>query len=166
MRWDAGSHTNGDSVGSVYQKVGDSYRKHYRFFLGLVEVRHKVHNVLIQIFQKNLLGQLLKASFCVSHGCGSISLNRAEVSMSVYQCAALLEFLCHNYKGIINGAVSMRMIFTHGISNDTGTFTVRAVVADTELIHIVKGTALYRLQSVTYIRQCSGNDNAHGVVDI
>ena len=60
----------------------------------------------------------------------------------------------------------MRMIFTHGISNDTGTFTVRAVVADTKLIHIVKGTALYWLQSVTYIRQCSGNDNTHGVVYI
>ena len=58
------------------------------------------------------------------------------------------------------------MIFTHGISYDTGTFTVRAVVTDAQLIHIVKGPALYRLQSVTYIRQRSGNDNAHGVIDI
>ena len=86
--------------------------------------------------------------------------------MSVHQCTALFKFLRHDYKRIINGAVTVGMIFTHGISYDTGTFTVRAVVADAKLIHIVKGTALYRLQSVTYIRQCSGNDNAHGVIDI
>ena len=166
VRWDAGGHTYSDSVGSVYQKVRDSYRKHYRFFLGLVEVRHKVHNVLIKIFQKNLLGQLLKTCLCVSHGCGSVSLNGTKVSMSVNQCTTFLKFLRHDYKSIINRTVTVRMIFTHGISYDTGTFTVRAVVTDAQLIHIVKGTALYRLQSVTYIRQCSGNDNAHGVIDI
>ena len=159
MRWDAGGHTYSDSVGSVYQKVRDSYRKHYRFFLGLVEV-------LIKIFQKNLLGQLLKTCLCVSHGCGSVSLNGTKVSMSVNQCTTFLKFLRHDYKSIINRTVTVRMIFTHGISYDTGTFTVRAVVTDAQLIHIVKGPALYRLQSVTYIRQCSGNDNAHGVIDI
>ena len=166
MRWDAGGHTYSNSVGSVYQKVRDSYRKHYRFFLGLVEVRHKVHNVLIKIFQKNLLGQLLKTCLCVSHGCGSVSLNGTKVSMSVNQCTTFLKFLRHDYKSIINRTVTVRMIFTHGISYDTGTFTVRAVVTDAQLIHIVKGPALYRLQSVTYIRQRSGNDNAHGVIDI
>ena len=86
--------------------------------------------------------------------------------MSVHQCTTLFKFLRHDYKRIINGAITVGMIFTHGISYNTGTFTVRAVVADAQLIHIVKGTALYRLQSVTYIRQRSGNDNAHGVIDI
>ena len=166
MRRNAGGHTYGDSVCSVYKKVRDTHRKYHRLFLCLVEVRHKVHNVLIQIFQKNFLCQLLQPGFCVSHGCSSVSLDGTEISMSVNQCAAFFEFLCHYYKGIIDGAVSMWMIFTHGISYDTGTFTVRAVVTDAQLIHIVKGPALYRLQSVTYIRQRSGNDNAHGVIDI
>ena len=166
MRRDAGSHTNGDSVCSVYKEVWNTHRKYYRLLLCFIKVRHKVHNVLIKVFQKNLLGQLLQTGLCVSHGCGSVSLDGTKVSMSVHQCTALLKFLRHDYKRIINGAVTVGMIFTHGISYDTGTFTVRAVVADAKLIHIVKGTALYRLQSVTYIRQCSGNDNAHGVIDI
>ena len=166
MRRDAGSHTNGDSVCSIYKEVWNTHRKYYRLLLCFIKVRHKVHNVLIQIFQENLLGQLLQTGFCVSHGRCSVSLDGAEVSMSVHQGAAFLEVLCHDYQGIVDGAVPMWMIFTHGISYDTGTFTVRAVVADAQLIHIVKGTALYRLQSVTYIRQRSGNDNAHGVIDI
>ena len=166
MRRDAGSHTNGYSICSVYKEVWNTHRKYYRLLLCFIKVRHKVHNVLIKIFQKNLLGQLLKTCLCVSHGCGSVSLNGTKVSMSVNQCTTFLKFLRHDYKSIINRTVTVRMIFTHGISYDTGTFTVRAVVTDAQLIHIVKGPALYRLQSVTYIRQCSGNDNAHGVIDI
>ena len=39
----------------------------------------------------------------------------------------------------------MRMIFTHGIANNTRTLTIRAVIADTQLVHIVQSSALYRL---------------------
>ena len=166
MRRDAGSHTNGYSICSVYKEVWNTHWKYYRLLLCFIKVRHKVHNVLIKVFQKNLLGQLLQAGLCVSHGCGSVAFNRTKISMSVHQCTTLFKFLRHDYKRIINGAITVGMIFTHGISYNTGTFTVRAVVADAQLIHIVKGTALYRLQSVTYIRQRSGNDNAHGVIDI
>ena len=60
MRRDAGSHTNGDSICSVYKEVWNTHRKYYRLLLCFIKVRHKVHNVLIQIFQKNLLGQLLQ----------------------------------------------------------------------------------------------------------
>ena len=155
MRRDAGSHTNGYSICSVYKEVWNTHRKYYRLLLCFIKVRHKVHNVLIKVFQKNLLGQLLQAGLCVSHGCGSVAFNGTKVSMSVHQCTTLFKFLRHDYKRIINGAVTVGMIFTHSISYDTGTFTVRAVVTDAQLIHIVKGPALYRLQSVTYIRQRS-----------
>ena len=39
----------------------------------------------------------------------------------------------------------MRMIFTHGISHDTGGFSVGLVVSQAQLAHIIKHAALYRL---------------------
>ena len=75
--------------------------------------------------------------------------------MTVYQSLSLLKVLCHNHQGIIDGTVAMWMIFTHGITYDTGAFSIRPVIADTQFIHIIQGSSLYRFQSVTNIRQCS-----------
>jgi hypothetical protein len=59
----------------------------------------------------------------------------------------------------------MRMVFTHGIPDNTRRLTVRPVVTYSQLIHIVQCSSLYRFQSVPYIRQCSGNDNTHGIIN-
>ena len=65
--------------------------------------------------------------------------------MPVNKCHALLKILCHDHQRIVNGAVAVGMVFTHGIADNTGAFTVRPVVADAQFVHIVKGTPLYRL---------------------
>ena len=58
------------------------------------------------------------------------------------------------------------MIFTHGIADDTGTFTVRFIRAVIQLDHGIQNSSLHRFQSVSYIRKSTGRDNAHGIVDI
>ena len=86
--------------------------------------------------------------------------------MTVNKSLAFLEVLRHNDKRLIDRAVAVRMVFTHCISHDTGTFPVRLVIADTELVHIIEGTPLHWFQPVAHVRQGAGNDHAHGVVNI
>ena len=165
MRGNAGGHAYGDTFGTINQQVRNLYRQYGRLFFRLIEVRNKVYHILVQICQKSLLRHLLKSCLGITHGCGTISFNVAEVTMAVDQGHALFEILAHDYQCLIDGTVAVGVIFTHGITYDTGTFTVGTVVTDPQFVHIVESSALYRLQAVSDIRQGSGNDNAHGIVD-
>ena len=60
----------------------------------------------------------------------------------------------------------MWMIFTHCITDNTRTFTMRFVRTIIQFYHGIQYTSLNRFQTISYIRQCSGSDNAHGIVNI
>ena len=161
----AGGHAYGDSLGAVDEEIGELHRQDGRLLLRLVEIRDEIHHVLVQIRQIGLLGHFLQPCLRVTHGSGAVSLNVAKVSVSVHKGQALLEILSHDHQGVINGTVPVRMVLTHGIAYDTGTFSVRPVVADTQFIHVVKGAPLHRLQAVPNVRERTGDDDAHGVIN-
>ena len=127
MRRDTGGHTDRNAFRSIDQDVRNTDRKHFRFFFGLVKVRNKVHNILIQICQVDVLRELLQAGFGISHGCGAITFDGAEVSVTINQRHAFFKFLLHDDQRLINGKVAVRMVFTHGIAHDPGGFPVRPV---------------------------------------
>ena len=166
VRRNTGCHTDRNTVCSVYQQIRDSDRKYHRFLLCLVKVRHKIYYILIQIFEEDILCQFLQSGFCISHGRCTVALDGTEVSMSVNQCFAFLKILSHYHKCFVDRTVTMGVIFTHGVTYDTGTFSVWSVITDTQFIHIIQGSSLYRLQSVTHIRQGSGDNNTHGIIYI
>ena len=141
-------------------------RQHPGLLFRLIKIRHKVHDILVQIRQQRLLAHLLKPGFCITHGRRPVALDGAEITVTVHQRQAFFKLLAHNHQRLIDGAVPMRMVFTHGVSHDTGAFPVRPVAADPQLVHIVEGTPLHRLQSVPHIRQSPGHDDAHGIIDI
>ena len=60
----------------------------------------------------------------------------------------------------------MRMIFTHGISDDTGALSVRLIRSVVQFYHGIENSSLYRLQAVSYIRKGAGCNYAHGVFDV
>ena len=65
--------------------------------------------------------------------------------MTIYQRVTGRPLLRHIYKSSIDRAVTMRMIFTHGIADDTCAFSVRLIRSVVQLDHGVKHSALYRL---------------------
>ena len=166
MRRDTGCHTYCNSFRAIYKKIWDFYRKYRRFLFCLIKVWHKIHHIFIQIIQKNLLGKLFQPGLRISHSRSAVPFNGTEVSVAVHKSFSFFKLLSHNNKGFINRAVAVRMIFTHGVAYDTGAFTVRSVIADPQLIHIVQGSSLHRLQPVSYIRKSTGNNDAHGIVNI
>ena len=60
----------------------------------------------------------------------------------------------------------MGMIFTHGIADDTGAFTMRLVRTVVQFDHGIQDTSLHRFQPIPYIRKSTGNNDAHSIIDI
>ena len=166
VRRNTGRHTNRDTISTIDKNIRNTNRKHGWFFLRLIKVRHKIHYVFIEITQKNFLRELFQTRFGISHGRCSVTFDRTKVSMSVYQRPALLEILRHHNQRIINGTVTMRMIFTHGITDNTGAFTIWAVITDPQFIHIIKCSSLNRFQTISHIRKCTWNNDTHRIINI
>src|SRR5699024_945415 len=136
-----------------------------RFLFRLVKVRLKVYGIFIDI-RSQFHGNFTESCLCITHGCRAVPVHGSEVSMAFYKRITCGPVLCHINQGSIDGTVTVRMIFTHRITDDTRTFTVRLVRTVVQLDHRIQDSSLYRLQTVPYIRKRTGSDNAHGIVDI
>ena len=166
MGRNTGSHSHRDAFCPVDQQIRYLCRQHLGLLLRLVKVRNEIHHILVQIRQIGLLGNLLQTGLRISHGRRPVSLDGAKVSVAFHQRQPLLEILGHDHQSLVDGTVPVGMIFTHGVAHDPGGFSEGPVVADPQLVHIVKGSPLYRFQSVPHVRQCPGDNHAHGVIDI
>ena len=160
-----GCHTYCNTGGSVNQKVGVTSRKYGGFLFGFIKVRYKVYGIFIDI-RKHCHGNLGKSCFGVTHSSGAVAIHRTEVTVSVYKWITCRPFLCHVNKCSVNRGITVWVIFTHGITDDTGTFTMWLVRTIVQLDHGIENSSLYRLQSVSNVRKCTGSDNAHGIIDI
>ncbi len=130
MGRDIRGHTNGDTCGAVDQKVGITAWQYHRLFFRLVKVGHKIHSVLIDICQQ-FHGNFGQTGFCVTHGCGAVAVHGTEVAVTVHQRIAGRPFLGHIYQSAVDGTVAVGVIFTHGVTYDTGALSmgfVRPVV--------------------------------------
>ena len=86
-----------------------------------------------------------KSCFGIPHGGGAVSVDGAEIAVSVNERDGEGILLGHMNQGVVNGAVAVRVIFTHGIADDTGAFSVGLLRIQSKLVHGVKNPALYRL---------------------
>ena len=165
MRRNVCGHTDRNTRSTVYQKVRVSRRQNNRLPLRLIKVWLEIDGIFIDIRQ-HLHRNLAQPCFRISHGRSTVAVHRTEVSVSVNQRISRRPLLRHIDQRPIDGAVAVRMIFTHGIADDTGTFTVRLVRSVVQFDHRIKDSPLYRLQTVSDIRKSTRCDNTHGVVDV
>ena len=166
MGWDAGRHSDCDSLRPVYKEIRHTHGKNKRLLLCLIKVRSKVNDILVQICKTDFLCKFRKPCLRITHGSRPISFDGSEVSVPVHKDLPLLEILRHDNERLVDRAVAVRMVFTHRISDNTGAFPVRSVIADPQLIHVIERTSLNRFQTVPNIRKRTGDNNAHGIVDI
>src|SRR5690606_25603383 len=99
-------------------------------------------------------------------GGGGVAVHGAEVTLAVFQRQAHGEVLSHADHGVINGGVSVRVVFTHHFPDDFGGFLVFAVpvIADGALAK--EDAAVHRLEAVADIWQGARDDDGHGVVEV
>ena len=86
--------------------------------------------------------------------------------MSVHQRVTGRPLLGHIDQSAVDGAVAVGVVFTHGIADDTGAFTVGLIRTVVQLDHGEQDASLNRLKAVSYIGQRPGADYTHGVVDV
>ena len=163
MGRDVGGHAHGDAGGTVHQQVGEPAGQHGRLLLGLVEVQTEVHGVLLDVGEQ-IHRHLAHAGLGVTVGSRGVAVHATEVTLAIHQRIAHGEILRQTDHGVINRRVTMGVIGaqhgTHGIR--TLAVGMAGVVA--ALIHGVKDAAVHRLQAVAHIRQSTGYDNGHGIV--
>ena len=143
VRRSAGRHSHRNAFRSVDQKVGDLDGEHFRFFLVLIEVRNKIHDIFIEIRKKSFFRDLLKPRLGIAHCRGAVAFYIAEVSVAVDQGDLFFEILCHDDQRVIDRTVAVGMIFTHRIADDSGALSEGPVRSDPELMHVVKSSSLY-----------------------
>ena len=123
MRRNIGCHTYGNTGCTVHEQVWITAWKYDRFFLCLIKVWDKINCILVDICN-HLHGNLGETCLSVSHRSRAIPIDGTEVSVSIDQWISCIPFLCQLYKCLVDRTVTMWMIFTHCITDDTGTFTM------------------------------------------
>jgi hypothetical protein len=58
------------------------------------------------------------------------------------------------------------MVFTENFAHDFGALPGRTVMVQTHLMQAIENAPVYRLQTVTNIRQSAAHDYAHRVIEI
>ena len=116
-------HTNSNTGCSVYQKIRIAGRKHRRLFLSLIEVWYKINGIFIDVCE-HFHGNFTESCLCISHRSSTVTVDRTKVSMTINKRISCRPVLCHVDQCSVDGTVSMWMVFTHGITDNTRTFSV------------------------------------------
>ena len=112
------------------KRVGDlTYFIQFKNKLGnwgepvFIKVWYKVNGIFIDV-REHLHGNFTKSCLCISHCSGTVTVDGTKVSMTINKRISCRPVLCHVDQCSIDGTVSMWMVFTHGITDNTRTFSV------------------------------------------
>ena len=158
-----GGHTHGNAGRTVDQQIRDAAREDERFFFRAVVVRAEIDGFFVDIAQ-HFVGDLGEADFGVTHRRGVVAVYRAEVALAVDQHVAQGEILGHPHDGVVNRAVTVGVVLTDHVTDDTGRLFVRAVPIVVEFVHGEQNATVHGLQTVSGIGEGAANDDAHRVI--
>ena len=165
VRRNIGRHADRNAAGAVDQEVGEFRRQNRRLLFGVVVVRLEIDGVLVDVAENFQRGSG-QARFGISIGRRRIAVDRTEIALAVDQRHAHGKILRHPDHGVVNRLVAVRMIFTDHVTDDAGGFDVFLVRRMSLLVHRIQDAAMHGLQPVARVRQRTGHDHAHGVIEV
>src|SRR5690606_37094558 len=165
VRWNLRSHTDGDAVGAIEQKIGDGGGENAGFLQRAVEVLLEVDGILVDVAE-HFLRDLCHPRFRIPHGRGRIAVDGAEVALAVHERIAHGELLRHPDHRIVDRRIPVRMIFAEYLADDAGALFVGGTGREPEIAHPIQHPAMYRLQPVAHVRQRAADDHRHRIVDV
>src|SRR5579872_3510066 len=158
-------HANRDSVGTIDKQVRNARGKNVGLDFAAVIVRMEVDSVFVEVFQQRG-GNLRKLGFCVTVGCGRISIDGAEVALTENRRIAHRPVLRESDESVIHSEVAVRVVLTHDVSDDAGAFARRAIRIQPHLLHRVENAAMDGLESVANVGERAADDDRHRIVEI
>ena len=163
MCWDVGCHTHGNTCSSIDEEVRNTSWKHFWFFERAIEVIFKIDSILIKVVHHGL-ADTVKPCLRVPHCGRTVTINRAKVSLSINKAVSHCPILSQSDESSIHRRVTMRVVFTEHITDDTRTFLIWLIVRVAKFHHSVEDTSVYRLESISHIRQGTRYDDRHRIV--
>lgn len=68
------------------------------------------------------MGNLRQTDFRITHCRGGVAVDRTKVTLTIYQHVTQREGLRHTDNGGVHRVITMGMVFTDYVTNDTGRF--------------------------------------------
>jgi len=81
------------------------------------------------------MGNLRQTDFRITHCRGGVAVDRTKVTLTIYQHVAQGEWLRHTNDGVINGGITMRVIFTDDVTDDAGRFFIGFIPVIAQYVH-------------------------------
>ncbi|MNI21319.1 hypothetical protein D3C73_748370 [compost metagenome] len=151
VRRNIGGHAHGNTRTAVDQQVGQARRQQQRFLFATVVVGAEVHRFLVDVGQQ-FVGDLRQADFGVTHRRGVVAVDGAEVALAVDKHIAHGEILRHADNGVINRLVTMGVVLTDNVPDDTRRLLVSAVPVVVQFMHRVEHAPVDGFEPVPHIR--------------
>ena len=82
VRRNVGRHTDGNTRRAVDQQRGEAGRQHQRLMFATIVVRAEIDGFFFDIRQ-HFVGDFRHADFGITHGRGTVAVNRTEVALTV-----------------------------------------------------------------------------------
>jgi len=165
VRRNVGGHPDGDAGRPVDQQVREPGRQHGRFFLATVVVVLEIDGVLADIAD-HLHGQRRHLALGVPHGRCRVVARRTEVALTGHQPCTHHPRLRQAHQGVVNRRVTVRVVQTHDLADDTRALVPAAVGTVATVVHRVDHSAVHRFETVAHIGQRAPDDDAHRVLEI
>ncbi len=165
MRRDIRCHTDGDTDGTHEQKIWNTSGENRRLSFRCIIVWSKINSFFFDI-SEHLIGDFTHTSLSITHGRCAISIDGSKVSLTIDQRVSESPRLSETYHCLIHRAITVWMVFTEHISDNFCRFTIFGTRMEREIMHCIKDSSMYRLQSVTDIGQCTRDNHWHGIIDI
>ena len=129
-------HTNSDTYRSVYKKVRESCRKHRRLLTAVIKVRYKINDILFDIY-KQRIGKACHSRFCITVSSRAVTVDRAEVTLTLNENISHREGLGKSYHCVINCGITVRMVSTEHVTDCGSRLSERLIVCEMVLVHSI-----------------------------
>ena len=164
MRGHVGGHADGDAGAAVDEEVREGGGEDDGLFAFFVVGGDEVDRAEVHVGHERR-AEVVEAGLGVTHGGGWVAIDGAEVSLALHEGVTHGPVLGHVDEGRVDGLVAVRVVVTHGFTDDLGAFDERARGQDAEGLHGVEDAALGRLEAVAGVGQSAGDDDGHRVVE-
>ena len=134
MRWNVGCHTDGDTGRTVHQQVRDFRWHNVRNAFRAVIVINEINRLFFQVSHQ-LMGNFRQTDFRITHCRGGVAVDRTKVTLTIYQHVTQREWLRHSDDSVVHRGITMGMVFTDYVTNDTGRFFVGFIPVIAQYVH-------------------------------
>ena len=116
VRRNVGRHADGDARRSVDDEIGDRRRKNFRLLQSIVEVGREIDSVLVDVGE-HLHRDAGEARFRIAVSRRRISIDAAEVPLSIDKWVAQRKVLDHAHQRVVDRSVTVRVILAEHVAD-------------------------------------------------